>query len=79
MPRGVQRRRAENVNVRGADHASEDSDSDDLPPEESLKETRSILWEVSELGGANDDTLFVVPDGAEFGEIDLRHNEAFTA
>jgi hypothetical protein len=62
-----------------ADHASEDSDSDDLPPEESLKETLSILWEVSELGDANGDTLFVVSDGAEFAEIDLRHGEAFTA
>jgi hypothetical protein len=58
---------------------SENSDSDDLPPGESLKETLFILWEVSELGDANDDTLFVVPDGAEFAEIDLRHSEAFTA
>jgi hypothetical protein len=62
-----------------ADHASEDSDSDDLPPEESLKQTLSILCEVSELGGANEDTLFIVADGAEFAEIDLRHSEAFTA
>jgi hypothetical protein len=46
-----------------ADRASEDSDSDVLPPGESLKETLSILWDVSEMDGADDDTLFVVPGG----------------
>jgi hypothetical protein len=66
-------------NSLSTDHVSHNSDSDDLPPEGSLQETLSILWEVSELGGVNDDTLFVVLDGVEFAEIDLRRSEAFAA
>jgi hypothetical protein len=60
------------------DQAREDSDSDDLPPRESLKIILSKLWEVSELVGENDDDSFIVPDMAEFAEIALTHREAFT-
>jgi hypothetical protein len=52
-----------------SDQVSEDSDSDDLPPGESLKVIPSKLWEVSELVNENDDDLFIVSDMAKFAEI----------
>jgi hypothetical protein len=55
----------------------DDSDSDDLPPGESLKIIPSKLWEVSEFVNENDNDLFIIPDVTEFAEIDLTHNKAF--
>jgi hypothetical protein len=62
-----------------SDQVSKDSDSGNLPGGESLKGILSKLWEVSELVGENDNDPLILPDVAEFAEIDLAQSEAFTS